>query len=216
MAEPGVSSTMVKKEDELVPQLLVAQRTQLKNEISGISNRLEAASQTLSPEQAEQLEHLRETRDNLMTQVDKIDVLLAKENPDVLSKQTAGLPTEKEAENDTLFGGALPAVPADEPLDQDSPLAKIDPSVIDGSKTPEASRALENEGDPTAKLDEKLRSLYEQKSEVLDLYESEMLAATKKRDESLAPINVGIEESLKKKLAYIQAKRHLEDLQKSL
>ncbi len=216
MAEPGVSSTIVKKEDKLVPELLIAQRNELQNSISQINVHLEQAAQTLSAEQAENIEHLRETRDNLEIQKDKVEALLAKANPDVLTEQATGLPTERVAEDNAIFGGTLPAVPADEPLDPDSPLAKIDPSVIDGTKAPETLKVSETEGDPTAKLDEKLRSLYEQKSEVLDQYESEMLAATKKRDEGLAPINVGIEESLKKKLAYVKAMRHLEEVKKEL
>lgn len=215
MTEPGAVNSNAPIE-KLKAELLVEQRKELQFELKGIDVRLRQAELSGTDSQVLNLESAREARDNIVAEIDRIDQILAKQNPNVLSEQAAGLPMDKVIEEDGSSAMILPEVPEDEPMDPNSPIMQVDPSVIDGKGSPEIVEIPKTEQDPITKLDEKLRSLYERKNEVLEQYTSDVLDATTKRDEGLVPINVDIETALKKKLAYVQALRRLEEAKKDL
>jgi len=205
MTEPGAISTIAKTEDELVPELLVAQRGQLQNEINDISNRLESASQTLSPEQAEQLEHLRETRDNLMTQVDKIDALLAKENPDVLSEQAANLPSARPIEDSVDFDMSIGSN------------AKLEiPTVQTKESTAEIKAQPEVEDTVMAKLDQELLDLTREVVRIIQESEDKRIDLEKQKNEALEPINARKKTLLQEKTEYLRLRRQMNEVERKI
>lgn len=209
MTEPGATSTIANKEDELVPELLVAQRKELQDEVSSINIRLEQAGQTLSAEQAEELEPLRERRDNLVVQMDKIDAMLAKANPDVLSDQAASL-SKPPRTFDTF---KTPLDPR-EFHEEDLPLVKLSDheewataaEKYEKKNGPEAEEAL------IAELDAKLLSLIRKSAEIVDKYEQKRIDMEKEKADELQEINAEKTRLMQDKKAYFTIKRQRDEV----
>jgi len=92
MTEPGVVISS-EKTNELESELLIAQRKELQTELRGINSRLQQAEISGTDSQVENLEDARKAQGDILDQIDRIDQILAAQNPDVLSEQAAGLPT---------------------------------------------------------------------------------------------------------------------------
>jgi septal ring factor EnvC (AmiA/AmiB activator) len=189
MTTLGVTSTTVQKKDEIVPELLVAQRKELQDEISSINVQLEEAGQTPDAEKAE-LENLREMRDNLMEQTDKIDAILAKENPDTLSQQAANLPPT-----------AIKSEPYKPPLD---------PRESDKDDLSETEDPL------IVELDAKLLALIKESAAIIDEYEQKRIAMEAEKAEALREINAQKDRLMQDKKNYYSLKRQQNELMERL
>lgn len=190
MTTPGVTSTTVKKKDEIVPELLVAQRKELQDEISSINVQLEEAGQTPNAEKAEELENLREMRDNLTAQTDKIDAILAKENPDALSPQAANLPL---------------TTPKTEPYQ-----TPLNPRESHGENLSETEDPL------IVELDAKLLTLIKESAAIVDEYEQKRITMEVEKAEALREINAQKDRLMQDKKNYYSLKRQQNELMERL